>query len=306
MERIQQLNYEKDFRIAFLESKGDGFQLLFEKVMSKAYPNDFMACRPWGKSGDKKNDGYLPSKRTLYQVYAPNDMKAVSAVKKIKEDFNGAKEHWVAFFDTWSFVHNTPDGRLAPHIIEELETLRKNNPEIVISTCGYEELLKEFRRLTLEDLQSWFGLSLTSEVSINLGYEDLKLVLKHIEVSSTPSISKVKEVSRGKLEANLLSTAVADFLKIGMKKAPLVADFFENWNDPIYGEKIAATFKAKYLELKKVKPELHPDEIFGQLEDWAGGSYKKTAMHKAAVLAVLAYLFDRCEIFEDARNVRII
>ncbi len=48
MDRIQQLNYEKDFRIAFLESKGDGFQRLFEKLMSKAHPNDFMACRPWG------------------------------------------------------------------------------------------------------------------------------------------------------------------------------------------------------------------------------------------------------------------
>ena len=29
-DRIQQLNYEKDFRLAFLESKGDGFQRLFE------------------------------------------------------------------------------------------------------------------------------------------------------------------------------------------------------------------------------------------------------------------------------------
>ena len=48
MDRIQQLNYEKDFTIAFLKSKGDAFQGFFEKLMSKAHPNDFMACRPWG------------------------------------------------------------------------------------------------------------------------------------------------------------------------------------------------------------------------------------------------------------------
>ena len=48
MDRIQQLGYEKDFRIIFLEAKGDGFQRLFEKLMAKALPNDFMACRPWG------------------------------------------------------------------------------------------------------------------------------------------------------------------------------------------------------------------------------------------------------------------
>lgn len=71
MDRIQQLNYEKDFRIAFLESKGDGFQRLFERLMSKAHPNDFMACRPWGNVGDRKNDGYLPSARILFQSYAP-------------------------------------------------------------------------------------------------------------------------------------------------------------------------------------------------------------------------------------------
>ena len=70
MDRIQQLGYEKDFRIMFLETKGDGFQRLFEKLMAKAHPNDFMACRPRGNVGDRKNDGYLPSARTLFQSYA--------------------------------------------------------------------------------------------------------------------------------------------------------------------------------------------------------------------------------------------
>lgn len=114
MDRIQQLNYEKDFRIAFLESKGDAFQRLFEKLMSKAHPNDFMACRPWGNVGDRKNDGYLPSARILFQIYAPNEMSAAEATKKIDEDFEGAKEHWEKYFDEWNFVHNAPDGRLGP------------------------------------------------------------------------------------------------------------------------------------------------------------------------------------------------
>ena len=93
MDRIQQLNYEKDFRIAFLESKGDEFQRLFERLMSKVHPNDFMACRPWGNVGDRKNDGYLPSSRILFQSYAPNEMSAADATKKINEDFEGAKDY---------------------------------------------------------------------------------------------------------------------------------------------------------------------------------------------------------------------
>ncbi len=303
MDRLQQLNYEKDFRIAFLESKGDGFQGLFEKLMSKVHPNDFMACRPWGNVGDRKNDGYLPSARILYQSYAPNDMVAAEAIRKINEDFEGAKKHWEQFFDEWTFVHNSPDGRLGPHVIETLAKLKNDNPQIKIGHCGYEEMLTKFRQLSLQDLESWFGPSLTMEANVNLGYSDLKAVLTHISVTPVPKTSEVKDVSRGKIEANLLSQAVADFLKIGMQKSPLVAQFFSNWKNPTYGEQIAQTFNSKYIALRDSIPQLHPDEIFGRLEAWAGGSVNTTPTHKAAVLAVMAYLFDKCEIFEDAQKV---
>lgn len=186
MDRIQQLNYEKDFRIAFLESKGDGFQRLFEKLMSKAHPNDFMACRPWGNVGDRKNDGYLPSARTLFQSYAPNELSAADAIKKINEDFEGAKEHWEEHFDEWTFVHNAPDGRLGPHIIEALAKLKQDNPKIKIGHCGYEEMLAKFRQLSLEDLESWFGPSLTMEANVNLGFGDLAAVLTHISITPSP------------------------------------------------------------------------------------------------------------------------
>jgi hypothetical protein len=304
MDRIQQLNYEKDFRIAFLESKGDGFQRLFERLMSKVHPNDFMACRPWGNVGDRKNDGYLPSARILFQSYAPNDLSATEAIKKINEDFEGAKDYWEKYFDEWTFVHNAPDGRLGPHIIEALTRLGQENPRIKIGHCGYEEMLAKFRQLSLLDLESWFGPSLTMEANVNLGYGDLVAVLTHISITPVPTTSEVKDVSRGKIEANFLSQPVADFLKIGMQKSPLVAQFFNNWRNPTYGEQIALAFKNEYVALRDTAPRLHPDEIFGRLEAWAGGTANSTPTHKAAVLAVMAYLFDECEIFEDAQAVR--
>jgi putative RecB family exonuclease len=47
-----------DFQlIGFLETRGDALQRLFEVLMGKVYPDNFMACRPWGNVGDKKNDG---------------------------------------------------------------------------------------------------------------------------------------------------------------------------------------------------------------------------------------------------------
>lgn len=300
MDRHQQLYYEKDFRIAFLEARGDTFQRLFEVLMGKVYPSDFIACRPWGKIGDRKNDGYLPSRRVLFQVYAPNEMSASEAISKINEDFEGAKEHWKEYFDEWIFVHNTHDGRLSPQVLKRLEELKQENPDFRINHWGYEELLIEFRKLDLVALQSWFGMAPDMQTSANLGYEELQAILLHIQVAHQDHANDVREVSRGKIEANLLSPAVADFLKVGMQKYRLVESFFRRWRDPNYEAQLATAFKRKYMVLGKQVPALHPDRVFAELEKWAGGTATKTPTEKAAVLAILAYFFDKCVIFEDA------
>lgn len=178
------------------------------------------------------------------------------------------------------------------------------DPNVKIGHCGYEEMLAKFRQLCLQDLESWFGSSLTMEANVNLGYSDLMAVLSHISVASVPAMSEVKDVSRGKIEANLLSQAVADFLKIGMQKSPLVMQFFNTWKNPVYGEQIASAFKNEYVALRDATPQLHPDAIFGKIEFWAGGAVNTNPTHKAAVLAVMAYLFEECVIFEDAKAVR--
>lgn len=46
MDRVQRTIYQKDFRILFLESKGEAFQTLFERLMKNRYPGDFVACKP--------------------------------------------------------------------------------------------------------------------------------------------------------------------------------------------------------------------------------------------------------------------
>lgn len=300
MDRHQQLYYEKDFRIAFLEVRGDAFQRFFEVLMGKVYPDDFIACRPWGNIGDRKNDGYLPSKRILFQVYAPNEISASKAISKINEDFEGSKEHWEEYFNEWVFVHNTYDGRLSPQVIERLEELKQENPEFRIGHWGYEELLIEFRELDLAALESWFGMAFDMQASANLGYDELQAILQHIQVALPNGSDDVREVSQGKIEANLLSPAVADFLKIGMQKYRLVEGFFRYWRDPNYEAQLATAFKQRYMEFRGQVPSLHPDRIFAKLEEWAGGRATRTPTEKAAVLAILAYFFDKCVLFEDA------
>jgi hypothetical protein len=101
---LQQAYCEQRFENAFICAKGDTFQTLFEKLMGLAYKADFMACRPWGNRGDRKNDSFLKSERRLFQVYAPNEMTEARAIAKIQEDFGGAKAYWGVHFDKWVFA----------------------------------------------------------------------------------------------------------------------------------------------------------------------------------------------------------
>jgi hypothetical protein len=85
-------------------------------------------------------------------------------------------------------------------------------------------------------------------------------------------------------------------LKEGMAKAPLVSEFFGKWHDPNFGERIAEAFRQKYLSLRD---KATPNQVFNDIQAWAGGAERGSAEHELAVLTVLAYYFERCDIFEE-------
>lgn len=292
--------YGVNFENAFLKAKGDAFQTFFESLMSRAYRSDFMACRPWGNVGDKKNDGFLKSERRLFQVYAPNEMTAAETKKKITEDFAGALEHWGKHFDKWTFVHNASDG-LPPHVLELLLETERINPGVKIEPWSLEELRAVFAQLELADLQSWFGYTPpTASQQSNIGFEDIRVVLEDIAARELPKDHMVMTVDPGKLKANRLSINVQVLLTAGMSKAPLVKQFFDEWPQPTYGERMAQAFRARYEQLRGINPPLHPNAIFDELRLWTGGANDRSATGLASILAVLAYFFERCDIFEPA------
>lgn len=298
---LQDAYYEQNFENAFLRAKGDEFQTFFERLMGLAYKADFMSCRPWGKQGDRKNDGFLKSERRLFQVYAPNEMDAAKAKANISEDFEGAKLHWGSHFDKWVFVHNATDG-LPPHVQQLLLDFEAANPGIQLQPWGLEELRLIFRKLTVEDKESWFGLAPTDATKIKLGFGDLKVVLDGITALPAPPMTDVKDVPMGKIKRNALSEAVAQLLKEGMIKSTLVADFLSQWPDETLGERLAEAFKAEY---QRLCGSHNPNQVFAELQSWAGGNHRGTPEHELAVLTVIAYYFERCDIFEEPRDASL-
>lgn len=296
---LQEAYYEQKFENSFLRAKGNEFQIFFERLMGLAYKGDFMACRPWGNIGDRKNDGFLKSERRLFQVYAPNEMKAKDAINKITEDFEGARVHWGEYFDKWVFAHNAVDG-LPPHVHGLILDFEQANSGIVLEPWGLEELRVVFRRLSIDDCASWFGLAPTEETKAGLGFKDLQLVLESLAGKIIPADAPVNPVPPGKIEANDLSESVSTLIRSGMSKTPLVSAFLETWYDETLGEKLAESFRHKY---KGLLGTMHPNKIFSELQTWVGGSERGTPEHEMAVLTVLAYYFERCDIFEEPSTI---
>jgi len=298
MEQIEKAYYEGKFENEFLKAKGNAFQTFFNDLMSRAYKSDYMPCRPWGNRGDRKNDGFLKSERRLFQVYAPNEMTEREAIDKIREDFEGAKAFWGKHFDKWAFVHNAYNG-IPAHVQKEMLDLEQANPGIKLDPWGLEELRTVFRLIQREDLESWFGYAPNAQSKVRLGFDDIRVVLETIASRKPDSRRPVKQVPPKKIEANQLSDSIATLIKEGMAKASLVNDFFGKWHDPTFGERIATAFREKY---DSIRGTMTPNEIFYEIQTWVGGSERGTAEHEMAVLSVMTYYFERCDIFEEPQS----
>lgn len=291
--------YDMAFKAHFLEKKGNAFQDLFCDIMDKCHPGDFQRMRPWGNQGDRKNDGYLRSRRTLFQVYAPDNMtttKTIAKAKaKIREDFLGALSHWSSYFDTWIFVHNDMKG-LPPDVFATIHDLEHNYSNLAIQVWGYPQLRLKVFTLSEADLADLFGSMPSSRDMLEVRFSDIEEVVAAIAAQPSPNAQDIRPVPATKLAYNQLSEDVEDSIRMGMRKSKLVGQFFGTYQDPEYGDKIAAAFRQQYMIYRSL--QLSPDDIFHRLHLFAGGYVRQKPRQEAAVRAVLAYLFEQCEIFE--------
>lgn len=101
-----------------------------------------------------------------------------------------------------------------------------------------------------------------------------------------------------KMAKNGLSEAVHWNLSLGLAKANEVASFVEYVaaRDPKFPERLAARFVEEYRRLRA--EGLLGDALFESLSQFSSGG-QRDFPRMAAGLAVLAYLFEKCEVFES-------
>ena len=177
-----------------------------------------------------------------------------------------------------------------------MDDLRRDHPEIDIQTWCEPQLLDLFDMLTENAKLTLFGSVPDATTANDMTLDDIKPVVEMLEklpldVAEGPlTIPTVQ-----KLEKNELSNYVKTLLRNGRLKDRLVQKYFEKGVLVEMGEQIAVAIRAKYVECKD--EGLTPDEIFERMQLYAG--FGGAPRRQVASMVVIAYFFERCDIFEN-------
>lgn len=280
---------------------GDAFQSLFQAIMHRRFPDgDFATVGPWGNSGDLKNDGYRHSSRQIFQCYAPRQMRLQALIEKISVDFPGALAAWDGHFDEWVLVHNK-----AACPAPALQRLMEFQQQVIskrLRAWGEPELKALVLELERAEIADVLGPPLTETMVSEMAFTDITAIIRTIAGQRAAEVP-VRPVPAGKIEANHLSAEVEQLLKIGMHKAHLVEQYFRVDPDVTLGDRVAARLREEYLAVRATGAT--GDDIFHALNQFAGGIAATPPQRMAAVFAVLAYFFERCDIFEEPPQIDV-
>lgn len=134
-------------------------------------------------------------------------------------------------------------------------------------------------------------------------YAELTLVCSVLVGATEPPVAVQVDMAlpiRQKIQLNKLGPAAVELITAGLSQADRVERFiaFQTELNPGFGRTLAARCKSDYYSA--IANGLQPDEVFDYLvqraQDNAGP--QDTPRLRAAALAVVAYLFEICEVFE--------
>ncbi len=292
--------WEIKFRLACAERRGNAYQELFAQILERRDPS-FQRVRPWGNDGDRKNDGWSPERRTLFQCYAPSTMSQNKLEQKLDEDYEGAISYWEEYFDSWVFVHDDLDG-LAPAVAKKIAELNKKSTSVACTAWGYAELREEFAQLHDADRSAILGPALTPHDFLSVDASamiPLIAALGHMQPNPDAQVAPVPAI---KIEANDLSTEQIAFLKLGASRAPLVEQYMgQAFLLPSHVDAISEAVSFRYRSLRDEGKA--PSLVFDLLLAWVSGGVVDSRT-VANALAILAYFFERCHIFEIPGETR--
>lgn len=284
------------------KSSGDAFQDFFSTVMAKAHGADFVRLRAFGSLGDKGCDGYLKSLGHVYQCYGAlngDSGKVAHLTGKMAEDFAKALAGVSAIMKEWHMVHNLVDG-LPIEAVLKLKKLEAANTALgfgFIGMEGFENLLFGLELSKIEDL---LGVVANNQDAQNMQAAELRDLVANVARAADEApfdVTAIRPVPPDKLDFNKLPSHWRSLIANGWQNAHLVRQYLVRHHDPLIGERIAHALRVRYQYLKA--QNLSPSAIMASLYEMVTGTGSVAPARQVAAQALLAFLFESCDIFED-------
>lgn len=295
------------FKNRILESDGQNFENLFVDIMTKSNI-EFQAVKAYGNIGDKKNDGFVKSTGTYYQVFAPensrNSKTIHDAVNKLENDFRRLVNNWndICKIRKFFFVINDKYYGIAPPILEkviELNNLAEFS-EIEIDTFSSKNLEAVFD--TLDDSQVYDVVGYIPKQDMPLleygALQETISYLINIELDDFETDNLVVPDFDEKIRFNGLSKAVSNMLISASYQEGMLRKYFnENpWYNSILQKKFNAIYEKSKIDVEDSVDGFADRRFFYILSKSCN---KKTMPIETSVLVLMAHYFISCDIFEE-------
>jgi len=184
--------------------------------------------------------------------------------------------------------------------IEKLDALRKANEGRkfgFIGLEGFEDRIFALDQARIEDL---LGAVANSRDFQDLQIAELRDLIGSVAASADTvdvDVSAIRPVPPEKLAFNNLPNHWRMLIAAGWQNTHLVSAYITQHQDPLIGETVAEVFRTRYRYLKD--QHLQPGTIMLGLYDSIVGVGALVPARQVAAQALLAFLFESCDIFES-------
>jgi hypothetical protein len=303
------------FMNKILSSSGQEFENLFTRIMQYANAN-FIQIKPQGKIGDRKNDGYDPTKGTYYQVFSPEEPTAseAAAVKKVSTDFAGLLKYWdtICPVKEFRFVFNDKYNGSFPTIEQDLLNIKKTHGLQGSGVFLARDLEDVFFTLKSDQMKAIVGFlpdpARVQLLDFSILGQVIAQVLRYKTQLGVTQILSAPDLDE-KIKFNGLGPQVSVMLKHGSFHAGTVENYFSlnsTFTKQDVRNRLNDLYRSRCSANKTPLPAgvCRADVIFFEvLREISPASGSGEAQDAALIL--LAYFFEACDVFEDPNSVTL-
>lgn len=297
------------FKLKLYQAVGEEFQRLFNGVMTAYHGVNYQSVRPWGKAGDRGNDGFLAKEGHYFQVYAPSPTSKINdvyAANKAKDDFQKLKENH-ANLKHYSFVLNDRFVGVPHPVTQALTEITQmhNIPALAFNSGHLEQLF-----LKLDNHQKMnVVLGVPLEAPAWVDPRKVAELLEHLSRSFDFTLNLMTGQDTApefekKIQFNNLNSGIAQYLRIAANQIGHVNVFFDV--RPGLAQYIADELHTIYANSLSAIPDTDKNatdlRFVYILERILPPAANSDPIHRSGwqqiALIVMAKYFETCDIYE--------